>query len=94
MLASKLPHDLPAGAVVVGAPADPDEYARSLYRLTLRRLFRLRCTVPTTRSVTRAGTFGMPKQSARSLEKWPIGAAKSGSSRLARCAARSFAASR
>jgi L-threonylcarbamoyladenylate synthase len=33
VLASKLPHDLPSGAVVVGAPADPDEYARSLYRL-------------------------------------------------------------
>ena len=28
VLAPKLPHDLPSDAVVVGAPADPDEYAR------------------------------------------------------------------
>jgi L-threonylcarbamoyladenylate synthase len=33
VVAPKLPHDLPAGAVVVGVPADVDEYARSLYRL-------------------------------------------------------------
>ena len=33
VLTPKLPHDLPPSAVVVGTPADPDEYARSLYRL-------------------------------------------------------------
>ena len=33
VLAPKLPHGLPSDAVVVGVPADPDEYARSLYRL-------------------------------------------------------------
>ncbi len=33
VLTAKLPHDLPPSAVVVGTPADPDEYARSLYRL-------------------------------------------------------------
>jgi L-threonylcarbamoyladenylate synthase len=33
VLTPKLPDDLPASAVVVGTPADPDEYARSLYRL-------------------------------------------------------------
>jgi hypothetical protein len=33
VLTPKLPHDLPASAVVIGTPVDPDEYARSLYRL-------------------------------------------------------------
>jgi L-threonylcarbamoyladenylate synthase len=33
VLASKLPDDLPDEAVVVGAPVDADEYARSLYAM-------------------------------------------------------------
>lgn len=32
VIASKLPDDLPRDAVVLGAPADTDEYARSLYQ--------------------------------------------------------------
>ena len=32
VIASKLPDDLPPGAVVLGAPADADDYARSLYQ--------------------------------------------------------------
>jgi L-threonylcarbamoyladenylate synthase len=33
VITPKLPHDLPRATVVVGAPADPDEYARVLYQL-------------------------------------------------------------